>query len=164
MSELQQTGGFSKFTIFDLDGLVLKVVKEFADPIKQKGLELLYVPPIKKLPMIKGDISKIEEVVRRLLDNAMTFTDEGKISVSLEQNGEFLEVWIKDTGRGIPAKNLPYVFNKFYRIKTALEMEQGTGISLYLCKKIIDNHKGTIGVQSIEGQGSSFYFSVPISK
>jgi signal transduction histidine kinase len=94
----------------------------------------------------------------------MTFTDEGKISVSLEQNGEFLEVWIKDTGRGIPAKNLPYVFNKFYRIKTALEMEQGTGISLYLCKKIIDNHKGTIGVQSIEGQGSSFYFSVPISK
>ena len=70
-------------------------------------------------------------------------------------------VAVVDKGKGIPAKELPYIFNRFYRAERTRSLE-GLGIGLFLCRQIIEAHKGRTWVESAEGKGSAFYFSLPL--
>lgn len=162
LSEIQ-TGKFKIITSFvAYDGLVATIVNEFKQSVDTKNLRLLFVPALYALPMLKIDIQRIKEVLRNLIDNAIKYTDKGGIEIALSKDGNFIQTTIKDSGRGIPASNLDYIFTKFYRIKDPLEMKSGMGLGLFVARRIIETHGGKIWVESIEGQGSNFHFTLPI--
>lgn len=161
LSDLQQSRPNANAISFDFEELVRVTVDRYQQVASTKNLTLVFNKPIYKLPYVRADFKMIQEVLGRLLDNAIKYTEQGGVSVTLGQQGEEIVTSIQDTGSGIPSKNLEHVFEKFYRVKsTALEMEYGTGISLFICKKIIESYKGRIWAESIEGKGSIFSFSL----
>ncbi len=162
LAELQQSRPNANAISFDYEELVKVTTDHYQPQFALKGISLTFYKPLYKLPFIRADFKMIQEVITRLLDNGLKYTDQGGLVVSLSQQGNEIITSIKDTGVGIPAKNLEHLFEKFYRVKSsALEMEYGTGISLYICKKIIESYKGRIWVESSEGKGSTFSFSLP---
>lgn len=165
LTEVQNSGFRVKPKPIDLDKATQNVVMELKSVADAKGLSMKYAPSLYVLPLVYADATRIKIVLRNLIGNAINFTNEGTISVSLSNEKEgFVEVAISDTGKGIPKRNLDHIFNKFYRVKEALEMEMGRGLGLYVSKKIIESHGGKIGVESKEGVGSKFYFTMPVYK
>jgi len=115
------------------------------------------------LPTIAADRSSLSEVVSNLIDNAIKYSNEGgAIAVSARAKDNFVEVAITDNGIGMPANVVGNLFHKFYRSHRSRETVAGTGIGLYICKAIVESHGGKIGVTSVEGEGSTFSFTVPI--
>lgn len=115
------------------------------------------------LPTVAVDRSSISEVIANLIDNALKYSNEGgAVNVGAIIDGSFLKVYIEDHGIGIPASVIGNLFHKFYRSHRSRETVAGTGIGLYICKAIVESHGGTIGVKSVEGQGSMFTFTIPI--
>ena len=115
------------------------------------------------LPTIAADRSSLSEVISNLIDNAIKYSNEGgAIAVSAQVKDGFVEVAIADHGIGMPANVVGNLFHKFYRSHRSRETVAGTGIGLYICKAIVESHGGKIGVTSVEGEGSTFTFSVPI--
>jgi signal transduction histidine kinase len=149
-------------TGIDIEGLVSKVVSEFKLVAADKGLQIVFIPPIYKLPLVKADISKLKIVIQNLIENAIKYTKEGKIEIVLVNKETEVEVRIKDTGKGIPQEYIDQLFSKFYRVKKALEMDYGMGLGLYISRKIVDAHGGKIWVESEEGKGSTFHFTLPV--
>ncbi|MFI5073156.1 MAG: PAS domain S-box protein, partial [Terriglobales bacterium] len=113
--------------------------------------------------LVAVDPMRLKEVLYNLLGNAMKFTPEGgKITVRTEEEGRFVRVIIADTGIGIPADQLEQVFGKFYQVGYATTgVREGTGLGLAICKRLIEMHGGSIGVESEPGSGSKFHFTVP---
>lgn len=127
----------------------------------QRRMLAVAIPP--DLPTVAIDRSSIGEVIANLVDNAIKYTNEGgAVSVSAAVDGQFVKVSVTDNGIGIPANVVGNLFHKFYRSHRSRETVAGTGIGLYICKAIVESHRGSIEVTSVEGQGSTFSFSVPI--
>jgi two-component system sensor histidine kinase VicK len=114
--------------------------------------------------IIKADKEKIEQVVNNFLSNAIKYSDKGsKILVSVKKTDGDLQVAVADEGIGIKAKEQGKIFQRFYRVEnTRMKNISGFGIGLYLSSEIIQRHKGKIWVESKEGEGSTFYFSLPL--
>lgn len=105
----------------------------------------------------------MRQVVRNLLDNALKFTPaDGKISVSATVNHDVVEVRVSDSGVGIPAESLPHIFERFYKVERS-RREEGSGLGLAIVKNIVEAHGGEVSVESKEGEGSAFSFTVPIA-
>jgi CheY-like chemotaxis protein len=103
-----------------------------------------------------------EKVVLNLLSNAFKFTFEGQIAVRLRAVGGAVELSVHDTGTGIPAAELPRIFERFHRVEAAHgRTHEGTGIGLALVQELVKLHGGAVGVESIYGRGSTFTVSVP---
>lgn len=115
------------------------------------------------LPTIAADRSSLSEVIMNLIDNAIKYSNEGGlIQVDASIKDDFIEVHVKDGGIGIPSSIVPHVFEKFYRSHRSRESTVGTGLGLYISQAIIESHGGSMSVQSEEGHGSTFSFTVPI--
>jgi signal transduction histidine kinase len=84
--------------------------------------------------------------------------------VFAQPKGDVVEVKVIDTGRGIPAESLPHIFDRFYRVQGSEEEAEGTGLGLSIVKSIVEKHGGKISVESKEGQGSTFVFTVPVGE
>jgi len=112
---------------------------------------------------IRADRAKLEQVFFNLLDNAFKFTPGGgRISAEAEDSGTYIKFLIKDTGPGVPAKDLPRLFERFYRVDKARSREQGgTGLGLSIVKHAVELHGGSVGADSVEGRGSTFWFTIP---
>jgi signal transduction histidine kinase/CheY-like chemotaxis protein len=113
-----------------------------------------------------GDETRIEQVIINYLTNAVKYSPENKethIDTSIAPDGRLL-VRVKDFGIGISKEDQSNIFSKFYRVEEAANRFQGLGIGLYICAEIIRRHEGEYGVESEPGQGSAFYFSIPISR
>ncbi|MBI2620630.1 PAS domain-containing sensor histidine kinase [candidate division WWE3 bacterium] len=148
-----------------LEELILNVVSEYKDAAERKGVRLKFVPPPEHLPMIFIDVSKINDVFRHLLNNAINFTDNGSIEINARQkDNDFIEVAVKDTGKGIPQSMIPHIFDKFFRAKSRPLVMEGTGrgLGLYITKKIVELHGGKIDVESRVGEGTRVHFTLPI--
>ncbi len=131
---------------------------------QQKGLEVRIVTDRKDF-LVLGDRDKLTQVVTNLLSNAIKFTDEGGITCSFEQEETTIEVKIKDSGMGIAPEDLGKVFEKFKQVgDTLTDRPKGTGLGLPICKEIIEQHGGTVWVESELGKGSSFIFTIPSLK
>lgn len=103
-----------------------------------------------------------EKIVLNLLSNAFKFTFEGEIEVRLRRAGDAVELTVRDTGVGIPAKDLPHVFERFHRVEGAKRRShEGTGIGTALVYELTKLHGGTVRVESVEGQGTAFTVSIP---
>ena len=117
-----------------------------------------------KLPMIKGDKARIEQVLMNVIINALNYTpDEGKISVLANADKTCVSIMIVDTGVGIPEEDLPRVFDRFYRVDKARSRESGgTGLGLPIAKEIVTMHGGDIQISSAPGSGTTVTITLPL--
>ena len=116
---------------------------------------------------ILADVDRIEQVLTNYISNALKYSAEDKpVVVSVRQEASEVVVGVRDEGPGLPAGELENVFDRFYRVK-GIEVKSGSGVGLglglYICKTIIELHQGQVGVESEEGKGSTFWFSLPLA-
>ncbi|WP_316735587.1 hybrid sensor histidine kinase/response regulator [Pedobacter aquatilis] len=115
--------------------------------------------------MIFADEMRIEQVVINFITNAIKYSPgTNQINITINILDEKLYLAVKDFGIGIPAEQQGKIFDKFYRVEENSNRFNGLGIGLYICSEIIKRHGGTIGVKSAEGEGSEFYFIIPIKQ
>lgn len=108
------------------------------------------------------DPVRITEVIQNLIDNAIKYTPEGSVTVRLTGDAQTVQVQIQDTGPGIASEDIPHLFQKFYRVdNSATRTIGGTGLGLYICKRIVELYKGRIWVESTLGKGSTFFMNLP---
>ena len=119
---------------------------------------------VNQLPPCDIDSQRIGQVMRILLDNAVAHTNKGgKIDITAEHKDNFVEVSISDTGEGIPESDLPYIFERFYRVdKSRARATGGQGLGLTIARRLVEAHGGNIEVQSEQGKGSRFAFTIPV--
>jgi len=117
-----------------------------------------------KLLLVNIDSQRISQVLRNLLDNAVAHTAKGgTITVTARQQDNYLEVAVADTGEGIPAEDLPDIFERFYRVdKSRARATGGSGLGLTIARRLVEAHGGKIEVQSEPGKGSCFTFTLPV--
>lgn len=136
---------------------------------EKKGLKLTFEQPKKRISKIYADKTRLREVTDNLITNAIKYTNEGVIKVWIEEKDKKVWFHIKDTGVGIPQKEIPRLFQKFYRVKNytsstkKLMRPGGTGLGLYVSKNIVKRHGGDLTVESEVGKGSTFSFYIPLS-
>jgi PAS domain S-box-containing protein len=117
---------------------------------------------IRPLYYVYVDADRLREVLTNLFDNAVKYTPEGKIIIGLTGNDQVAQCYVKDTGPGIPSSDLPHLFQKFYRVdNSATRTIGGTGLGLFICRKIVELYNGRIWAESKLGEGSSFYINLP---
>lgn len=117
---------------------------------------------VRPLYFVHADPDRLREVVTNLFDNAVKYTDQGKISIGLTGNDSVVQFYVRDSGPGIPAGDIQHLFQKFYRVdNSATRSIGGTGLGLFICHKIIELAKGRIWVESTEGKGSTFFINLP---
>jgi signal transduction histidine kinase len=111
-----------------------------------------------------ADSERLVQVLINLLGNALKFSpNNSTITISEEQNDQYTKISVKDQGRGIPKDQLAGIFDRFKQVNPVDKAEkQGTGLGLAICKSIIDAHHGHIGVISEPGEGSTFWFEIPV--
>ncbi len=146
---------------FDFKELADKALLNFKARLEEKNISVG-----NKIPSgikVNGDSGKLEQVLANLIDNAIKFSPEkANINIYSESLYNRLKVIVEDFGPGIPAKHLPRLFERFYRVDKARSRELGgTGLGLSIVKHLIELHKGTVGVESVEGLGSKFWFIIP---
>ncbi len=115
------------------------------------------------LPVIEGDFRKLEQVVRNLVSNAIKFSPTGsQIFIDVRKDGAGVLVKVIDQGIGIPADAIPELFQKFSQVDSSMTRAQkGTGLGLYISKQIVEGHGGRIWVESVHGEGATFFFFIP---
>ncbi|HXE09943.1 MAG TPA: HAMP domain-containing sensor histidine kinase, partial [Verrucomicrobiae bacterium] len=117
---------------------------------------------VRPLYYVYVDPDRLREVITNLFDNAVKYTPEGKISLGLTGNEQVVQCYVKDTGPGIPKDDLPHLFQKFYRVdNSATRTVGGTGLGLFICRKIVELYGGRIWAESELGKGSNFYINLP---
>ncbi|OGL31279.1 hypothetical protein A3F37_02845 [Candidatus Saccharibacteria bacterium RIFCSPHIGHO2_12_FULL_41_12] len=108
------------------------------------------------------DPDRIREVITNVFDNATKYTDSGKISIGLSGDDKIIQIFVKDTGPGIPKEDIKHLFQKFYRVdNTATRTVGGTGLGLFICQKIVELYGGTIWAESTLNVGSTFFINLP---
>ena len=117
---------------------------------------------IRPLYYVKADPDRLREVITNLFDNACKYTEEGKVTLGITANETVVQVYVRDTGAGIPAEDIPHLFQKFYRVdNSATRTIGGTGLGLFISRKIVELYQGRIWVESTLGKGSTFYINLP---
>lgn len=146
----------------DLVKLVDEEVKQLQNHAKEKKLYLKYEPK-GKIPKIMADETKIRQVVMNFIDNAVYYTTEGGVTVTLEADKHDVIFKVTDTGIGVPKDQQKNLFTKFYRADNARHVRpDGTGLGIYLAKRVMDDHGGELIFHSKEGKGSTFGFKFPL--
>ncbi|MGH9201849.1 MAG: PAS domain S-box protein, partial [Vicinamibacterales bacterium] len=145
----------------DLAMLTREVASTFRSAIQKAGMELRAdCPPLDQPVYV--DLAMFEKIVLNLLSNAFKFTFHGWIEVALRPSGSSVELTVSDSGVGIPARDLPHVFDRFHRVKGVQgRTYEGTGIGLALVQELVKLHGGAVRVESVAGTGSTFTVSIP---
>jgi signal transduction histidine kinase len=148
----------------NINFLVNKVVKDIQEKAKQKNIALK-IEISDEIPEINIDQDKIERVLKRLLDNAVKYTDSGEVSLKAVKQENYITIKIADTGVGIKKEDQDRIFEKFYQPQRFANVpleQQGTGLNLYISKKLIELHGGQIKVESEENKGTAFEINLPL--
>ncbi|MDD3231605.1 MAG: ATP-binding protein [Oscillospiraceae bacterium] len=115
------------------------------------------------LPAVSADPMRISQVVVNLISNAVRFTSNGLITISAKREGTRIVACVADNGTGISLNRLSHIFERYYhKEKTGGGQNTGTGLGLYICKHIVEQHGGNIWIESEEGRGTSVFFTLPI--
>ncbi len=147
----------------DLGKLVSEVIKELSIQAKDKGLELKSeIGNSDDKYKVKADPERVRQVLINLIGNAIKYTAAGKVEIALEKKEGKVFCHVKDTGYGVSPEEQKKLFAKFYRVKTdKTRTITGTGLGLWITKKLVEMMGGEIRVSSVEGKGSDFCFSSP---
>lgn len=165
MSRLE-SGEFSlKPELFDLREMIFTIVISQEQRIESKSLQITGLDELQGLS-IKADRDLIHQVVYNLVDNAVKFTEDGgNISFSLKSDKNFALLTVTNSGSGIPEKDLPFIFERFYKVdKSRATLKNSTGLGLYIAKTIITAHGGTVSVSSKENDLTTFKITLPLEK
>jgi signal transduction histidine kinase/HAMP domain-containing protein len=150
-----------EFKEVDLRELVQSVMATTSALVRDKDIQLHQeIHP--ELPLIEADGTRLRQVLLKLLSNAAKFTDRGSITVRAWPSGNEVQVTVSDTGRGIPREDQERVFERFEQGETGVKHPEGIGVGLALCKEFVEMHGGRIWIESEEGAGSTFHFTLPI--
>lgn len=146
--------------------LMDNVLFEMTPAIAEKKLVMSFTNKDRSLPQALIDTEKMRAVLQNLLENAIKYTPEGgKIEIGCQVLDGFVHISIKDSGIGIPNEDQKNIFNRFFRAGNAAKVEtDGSGLGLYIAKGIIQKHGGKIWFESQYEGGTTFHFTVPISK
>jgi signal transduction histidine kinase len=149
----------------DIAKLVKQAVNSWQPQVAAKEISLSLDLP-DNLPRVNIDGQRVNEVLYNLLENAVVHTHSGgTINVAATRQGDWVEISVSDTGEGIPAEDLPNIFERFYRVdRSRARATGGSGLGLTIAKRWVEAHGGEISVQSELGKGSSFSFTLPISE
>lgn len=143
--------------------LARDVAAMFAAELAGKSLECT-IECEDGIPPVLADPGRVSQVLINLISNAVKFTAGGSITVSVMSGGDgFVEVCVADTGIGIPLSQQEHVFSRFAKAQSAERSGQGAGLGLSISKAVVEAHGGTIRVESRVGQGSRFYFTLPVA-
>jgi signal transduction histidine kinase len=149
------------FVRTDLNKLVTDVVDLLRPLAEAKKLEFAFASPGKEIP-VNADAEKLKQVVQNLMDNAIKYTPSGFVKVELKEEGGAAVVSVSDSGLGISPTLIPYLFEEFVRDERVKKEIRGTGLGLYIARKIAEAHGGKMSAESPgEGKGSTFRFAVP---
>jgi signal transduction histidine kinase len=146
-----------------IKNIVEEVRESFQEEADQKGVALNSDTGTEDLIM-EGDATKINVALSNLVKNAIAFTNSGNhVSIVAEKIPDFIKVSVIDDGIGIPLKDLPHVFERFYQVESHLTRKHGgMGLGLSVAKVMVELHGGRIWVESVEGKGSTFIFLLPL--
>ena len=165
-------------TVVEMGEFVEKLVEDLRFTAEKKGLLLELVMGaqnndethnidaskklVRPLLFVSVDADRIREVITNLFDNAVKYTEAGKISIGITGDNNVVQIRVSDTGPGIPKEDIPHLFQKFYRVdNSATRTIGGTGLGLYICRKIVELYSGRIWVESEIDKGSTFYLNIP---
>lgn len=136
-------------------------LEQLAGKAREKGLEVEYDGPPRLI--VEANTSQMTQVAMNLIDNAINYTNQGKITVTVAEEGSDALVMVRDTGLGIASEHLPRIFERFYRVdKARSRVSGGTGLGLSIVKHIVESHGGKVTVESALNQGSVFQVRIPI--
>ncbi len=156
-SRLQSDNMTLAVASLDLKGLIDSTVDQMRPRAQRLGISI--ATDIDDMPPIKGDFNRLKQVLINILDNSLKFTDSGgSIDVHAQREADMVSIVIKDTGQGIPRKNLDHITEKFY---TAQAKHSGSGIGLAISKEIIELHGGKLSIKSKAGVGTSVTIELP---
>jgi two-component system phosphate regulon sensor histidine kinase PhoR len=129
---------------------------------EEKGVNLEYMGAT-GAACVKADRSRLDQVLINLLDNAIKYSGQGgTVTVRAVEEGDMVRISVRDSGIGIPDKDLPRLFERFYRVDEARSRDRGgTGLGLSIVKHIVQAHGGSVSVESTQGVGSVFSFTLP---
>lgn len=160
--------------VIDIYKLLAQISEDVRFSVEKKGLQLHFVAAgaggqsqqgettVNPLTYIHADPERIREVITNLVNNAVKFTEEGSVTVGLRVLEEYVQISVQDTGYGIPAEDIPHLFQKFYRVDNSnTRAIGGTGLGLFISRNIIELYKGKIWVESEYGTGSTFFINLP---
>lgn len=126
------------------------------------GVQVGGVKTLHPLYYTFADPDRLREVITNLFDNATKYTPDGKVTIGLTGDEQVVQCYVRDTGPGIPAEDTAHLFQKFYRVdNSATRTIGGTGLGLFICRKIVELYQGRIWVESELGKGSTFYINLP---
>jgi signal transduction histidine kinase len=146
----------------DIGQIIEEIISLMDAKAKEKGIVLSY--SLKDLKPVQADPKNIEEIFNNLISNAINYSPEGgQVTVTAQGQGEYMEIKIADTGVGISPEELPKIFDKFYRVKHPKTRQViGSGLGLAIVKGIVDAHQGTIDVESVVDEGTTFRILFPV--
>jgi signal transduction histidine kinase len=147
----------------DLREIIKEVISELSIKAKEKNLYLTFEEP-KEFPKVLLDREKIRQVILNLIDNSIKYTKEGGITVKLLNKENKLQIIISDTGEGLTEEEKEKIFKRFSRGEAGEKFwTEGSGLGLYIARKLVEMHKGRIWVESKgKGKGSNFYVELPM--
>ena len=152
---------FSKLNVEDYFS---DCAEELGLEMETRGIELVYANYVEKGVQVIADGEQIRRVIHNIVSNAIKYMEKprGIIQLRVKDVGDFIQVEIEDNGKGIAAKDLPYIFDRFYRVDKARSRAQGgTGLGLSIAKEIVKQHNGFIWAKSEYGKGSTFTIVLP---
>ena len=153
-----------EFAKVEIGSIIREIIERQWNLMREKQLTLDYQLPDNEV-FVMGDTQRLSQILINLINNAAQHTAAGgKIVISAEQNGNFVDICVQDNGEGIPADDLPFVFERLYRVeKSRSRDEGGTGLGLSIARSLVEAQGGTISVESIEGHGSTFKIQLPLA-
>jgi signal transduction histidine kinase len=165
MSTLESGQAHLDLAPLDMHTLVAETLAVIAPEFEQMGLSI-YNEIAPSIPPVFADSDRITQVLFNLLDNARRHTPAGgRISVGAMPGGQYLHIWINDTGSGIKAEDLPHIFERFYRAdRSRTTSTGGSGLGLSIVKAVITAHHGAAWAESTPGQGTRITFTLPLAQ
>ncbi len=165
LSSLGYSAEEESYENIDIAFLTSNIVEKLQHRAKEKKQTLTY-EPVNSLPPFRGNSDRIEQVITNIITNAIKYTPQGgNILVTTIHVFDSITIKIKDTGIGIPQKDLEHIFERFYRVDKARSREMGgTGLGLAIAKEIIEAHKGSISIKSKPDIGTEVMIKLPVSK
>lgn len=147
----------------DVVKMVEEEVRQLQSHATAKNIDLIFNKPSSEFPIVELDDNKTRQVIMNFIDNAIYYTQEGSVRVELEHIGDHIRLEVRDSGIGVPKGAQRKLFSKFFRAENAqIVRPDGTGLGLYLAKRVIEDQGGEIIFSSVEGKGSTFGFELPL--